>query len=302
MSKKLSIIICTYNRDKYIAESIQAALNQTSHPDTYEVVVINNNSTDSTHEICTKLLNDPNVPSFHYFVETNQGLSYARNRGMQESKGEIFCFIDDDAMMEKDYTENLIAFFDQNPDVAASGGRIYPRFEGKAPKWLSHFLVPLMSTIDLGNEAKPFKFGKYPIGANMAIRASVFESLKPFDVHLGRTGNNLLGGEEKDVFSRMRARNYGIWYVPNTIVHHVIPDARLQKSFIKKMGIGIGLSERIRSKNLGGMNYFKTSIRELCKWGVTFLLALGYTLMLAPAKGIMLIRFRFWVSKGLFNY
>lgn len=302
MNKQLSIIICTYNRDKYIAESIRASFNQTTDPEHYEVIVINNNSTDRTHEICTNLLNAPDALPFRYFIETSQGLSHARNRGILEAKGEILCFIDDDAMMEENYTENLIRFFAKHPEVSAVGGRIYPRFEGKAPNWLSHFLVPLMSTIDLGNEAKPFKFGKYPIGANMAIKASVFERIAPFDVHLGRTGSNLLGGEEKDIFSRMRAQNHSIWYVPDAVVHHVIPDSRLQKSFIKKVGIGIGLSERIRSKTVGGTEFFKSAVKELSKWAATCLLSLGYTCMFSPAKGIMLIRFRFWVSKGFFNY
>lgn len=295
--KKLSIVICTYNREKYIAESILAALNQTVSQEEYQVIVVNNNSKDRTDEICRELMRQH---QFDYFVETNQGNSYARNRGIQESTGAIIVFIDDDAMMEPDYVKNLLSFYQTYPNVDAAGGRIYPRYEEKKAEWLSPVLMPLIAALDLGNKPQPFRWGKFPIGANMSFRKQVFEKIGVFNVDLGRIGTNLQGGDEKDVFARMRVDSMSIWYCPNAVVHHIIPASRLEKSYIKRMGIGVGESEYRRTKIIGQQAFLVACLKECIKWGVTLAMAFMYTILLQFPKAKMLIQFRGWVSKGLF--
>lgn len=296
---KLSIVICTYNRERYIAESVRASLNQTVKQGDYQVIVVNNNSTDGTDNVCRQLLVEENL-EFDYFIETNQGLSYARNRGIQESTGEIIVFVDDDAMMERDYVENLLTFFESDSNVSAVGGRIYPRYEENKADWLSPVLMPLIAALDLGDRARPFRWGKFPIGANMAFRKSVFDKIGLFNVGLGRSGAKLQGGEEKDVFARMRAENLSVWYCPDVIVHHVIPASRLDEAYIRRMGIGVGESEYIRTRHAGKMVYFAACMKELVKWGVTFFLAVVYLVGFQFPKAKMLVKFRYWVSKGLF--
>lgn len=296
---RLSIVICTYNRERYIAESVRAALNQTASKDLYQVIVVNNNSQDRTDEICRKLLEEDKL-QFDYFIETNQGNSFARNRGIHESKGEIIAFIDDDAMMEPAYVSNLLDFYRNNPGVDAVGGRIYPRYEEKKANWLSPVLMPLIAALDMGNSPRPFRWGKFPIGANMSFRRQVFEKIGVFNVELGRIGTNLQGGDEKDVFARMRLENRTIWYCPDVVVHHVIPASRLEVSYIRRMGIGVGESEYRRTKTIGGKAYFVACLKEAMKWGVTFALVFVYTISFQFPKAWMLIRFRAWVSKGLF--
>lgn len=298
MAPELSIIICTYNRDPYIDQSILHILNQAVSKDKYELIVVNNNSTDRTDEICRELLTEHD---FRYFIETSQGLSYARNRGISESRGEILAFIDDDAMAAPDFIQNLLNFYHSRPNVSASGGRIYPRYETAKPHWISKFLMPLMSVIDLGDQPKAFTLGSYPIGANMAFRRSVIESVGDFNTSLGRSGKNLQGGEEKDIFQRIRSKGLDVWYIPDVIVDHVIPEARLQPAFIRKMGNGIGESERIRTSEISSSMLRKAYFRELAKWVATLGLSLGYFLSFQPAKAMMLVKFRYWVSSGLFK-
>jgi glucosyl-dolichyl phosphate glucuronosyltransferase len=297
MAPDISVIVCTYNRDKYIGECIRKLAGQKIVPGRLEIVVVNNNSTDGTDAICTALLEE--FPDgFRYFVEYEQGLSHARNRGMKEAAGNILAFIDDDAMAEPDYAEKLADFYASNPGADATGGRIHPLYESQPPKWLNPFLRPLLSVIDLGDSPKPFEGRKYPIGANMAFRRSAIDATGDFNVSLGRTGKNMMGSEEKDIFQRMRDKGMQIWYVPDAIVHHVVPEARLTEEFIKKQGHGVGKSENVRLRTAGrslGSAYF----RELFKWAATFAIAFGYLIALAPAKSRMLILFRYWVSKGL---
>ena len=92
---KLSIIVCTYIRDAYILETLRKLKNQTTDNQVYEVIIINNNSTDTTEEICKNYILSLSDRNSYYFNEKKQGLSFARNRGITESKGEIIAFIDE---------------------------------------------------------------------------------------------------------------------------------------------------------------------------------------------------------------
>jgi Glycosyltransferases involved in cell wall biogenesis len=94
---KLSVIFCTYNREKYLYNALKSISQQNIPYHDYEIVMVNNNSTDSTESICKQFRYDYPGVNFRYFLETQQGLSYARNRGVQESRGDILVFVDDDA-------------------------------------------------------------------------------------------------------------------------------------------------------------------------------------------------------------
>jgi glycosyltransferase involved in cell wall biosynthesis len=299
MNQIISVIICTYNREKYIEESIVSILNQNVINYKVEVVIINNNSTDSTHEICSSLLTKYPSKNIRYYVEKEQGLSISRNRGIELSNGEILVFIDDDAIAYPHFLQEIINNYSTDLTMQASGGRIYPRFESKEPEWMSKFLLPLMSVIDKGNNKKLFKGTSYPIGANMAFRKSVFNDLGLFNKNLGRNGNNLQGGEEKDFFNRMKERKMKIYYLPFACIDHIIPDARLDRKFIKKMGLGIGTSEKIRSLCINKLEYLISILKEITKWLASLIILFYYVFTFRPNKGVMIIKFRIWVSNGL---
>lgn len=267
----------------------------------YEIIMVNNNSTDSTHDIAQQLLAQRGDVDFSYHVEYNQGLSYARNRGITESKYEIVVFLDDDAFARDTYVAELDAFYRAHPNVHGTGGKILPQYEsGTEPDWMSKHLYSLVSAMDKGVWEKPFKKGEFPIGANMSIRKDVFEKIGTFNTDLGRTGSNLMGGEEKDMFLRMHDIGMSIWYVPQAEVKHMIPEKRTTHEFIKKLGNGIGISELLRCKNISITAYAVALLKELAiKWPGTWALATYHTLLFQPAKALMLLRFRWWVSSGL---
>lgn len=295
----LSVIICTYNREECILAALDSLNVQIFDKSKYEVLLINNNSTDNTASLCEHYGADKPDFRYRYFVEKTQGLSYARNRGIAESMGDIVIFMDDDAKAEPDYLQNMSNFFEKYPDAMASGGRIYPDFETKRPRWMSHFLVSLTSSIDRGDQVQLFKNRSFPIGANMAFRRSVFTDYGVFNVDLGRIGKNLLGAEEKDIFYRLMKDGKKVYYVPDAIVHHYVPDARLTFSFFKRQAVGIGSSERLRAKSFSTFEYAKSIIREGIKWGVSFCLSLFYLITLRFPKAWRLLVFRWYVSKGL---
>ena len=297
----VSFIICTYNRDAYIEKALRCVANQKTEATRFELIVIDNKSTDSTASICSRLQAEFTNINFHYYLEENQGLSHARNRGIKEAQGEILVYLDDDAFIDDNYCEKLISFYQSNSEVSCTGGKTIPLFENGKPTWMSNYLLPLVAAVDLGEKAKPFPFNQFPIGANMAVRKSVVTLVGLFDVNLGRKGKNLQGGEEKDFFNRIRALGHIPWYLPDTLAHHVIPASRMSKEFIRKQAHGIGFSERLRVKSIGGNAVITKYFSEIAKWFATFVLCFFYGIILQPAKAIMLVRFRFWVSGGLFR-
>jgi glycosyltransferase involved in cell wall biosynthesis len=299
---RFSFVICTYNRDLYIRNCIEALFAQKGcGKELYEVVLVNNNSTDGTHSIALELQEKNTDTDFSYHIEAKQGLSHARNRGAEEAKYEVVVFLDDDAFAHENYVAELSAFYKKHPGVMGTGGKIAPLYEsGNEPAWMSKYLISLVSALDMGKVDVLFKKGKFPIGANMSIRKDVFGQIGYFNTTLGRTGANLLGGEEKDIFLRMQDNGMSIWYVANAVVDHIIPEKRTEAAFIKKLGNGIGTSEYLRTKNISQSAYVYAVFKELAvKWGGTLVLASYHLIRLQFAKANMLIRFRYWVSSGL---
>ena len=113
----ISVIICTYNRDKYIYNVLKSIAENTLSRDKYEIVLVNNNSTDSTETECNRFCTDYSDVKFRYFIETNQGLSYARNRGIQEAEGNVVVYVDDDATINKEYLQTYYDFFDKDDNI-----------------------------------------------------------------------------------------------------------------------------------------------------------------------------------------
>ncbi len=296
----ISIIVSTYNREKYLIHCLDSVVNQSASKEDWELIVVNNKSTDSTAIILEEFIKKHKDKNVYSFLETNQGLSYARNRGVKESVGDYLVFIDDDAFLDENYIKELKKYLSIYDDkLLGFGGKIKPFLEVPLPNWMSKYLMPLMSVIDLGNDVKLFKNSKYPIGANMGFSKAVLDKVGLFNVKLGRSAKNLMGGEEKDLFFRIKELGAPIYYFPNIFVHHVVPEARLNISFIKKQALGIGISEKVRTKNEGKINYWIRIVIEVYKWTATIILSIFYCLKLQPAKSKMLIKFRYWVSKGL---
>lgn len=294
----LSIIICTYNREKYIYECL-SRLAKNTEQEGWEIVLVNNNSTDYTATECERFVEEYKPNNYHYFVEMQQGLSFARNRGIAEAKGEWFVFLDDDAMVEQDYIYNLQAHLREHPNAGAFGGQIEPFFESGEPDWYSKWSMGFVSAIDRGDKVHVFPANKFPIGANMGIRREVIENIGLFNTELGRTGNNLLAGEEKDLFNRIREAGYEILYFPNIGVKHYIPERRTTYEFVSRLAYGVGVSEQLRSRKNGIMAYAKRLFMEGVKWAGTLLLWCQYLLRRQKAKGDVLVLFRCNVTKGL---
>ena len=145
----------------------------------------------------------PYVP-LQMVCETRQGLSYARNCGIEASSAPYIAIIDDDETVNPDFVRAYIDFFDSHPDAVAAGGRIVPAYEADPPKWISPYAErPIANPLDLGESVRPFPKDRCPGGGNMGVRRSAIERYGAFDPALGRVGQKLIGGEETDFFERL---------------------------------------------------------------------------------------------------
>jgi glycosyltransferase involved in cell wall biosynthesis len=299
----LTAIICTYNRAKYIGNLLESIAANDLDKKEYEILLVDNNCTDNTREICEAFAEAHKDVQFRYTKEPEQGLSAARNRGIKESHGETLLFLDDDSYIQQDYLKNLQRQLNDHPEADAFGGKIDPIFEsGETPKWLSKWNYSWVSAIDMGDKVCQFEGKAFPIGANMGIRKATIEKTGVFNTQLGRSKKNLMGGEEKDLFERIRQQGGNIYYFPDVVVQHVIPPSRTTLDYVKRLGEGVGSSERIRTLGVSKGKYLKRLFSELVKWGGTIILWMISVFQGKPQIGRALILFRHHVSKGLLGH
>jgi len=296
---KISAIISTYNRDQFLPGLFDSFKSQTLPATDFEVIIINNNSTDKTESLALEFIKNNGI-NVRYFTETNQGLSFCRNRGILEAGSELVTFIDDDALPADDFLEKTILFFDTHPDVGASGGKILLKFTGKKPVWYNDFLSPLLGYFNYGNLTRPFK-NNFFRGSNMTFRRSLFDTHKPFDTRLGRKGTVLTGGEEKELFYRLKSSGIHLWYNAEAIVYHLVPPERTTVDYIKSQAYGTGKSKKVHAQIEGKYGLIKAYITEIFKWAASFAISLFCFVIFRFRKGIMILKFRYWVSKGLFS-
>ncbi|MBK9190015.1 MAG: glycosyltransferase family 2 protein [Crocinitomicaceae bacterium] len=120
----ITATISTYNREKYLPMVLESLRKQTLSRSLFEVVLVNNNSPGNTAEIAEKFRQENPDISFRYYLETQQGLSFGRNRGITESKGKYITFIDDDAFLSDNYLEVIYTTFEKDNSLAAIGSKI----------------------------------------------------------------------------------------------------------------------------------------------------------------------------------
>ena len=296
----LSIIICTYNREKYISALLESIAKNDYPTTNYEIVLVDNNCTDNTRGVCEQFAAAHKEVAFRYVKEPEQGLSAARNKGIKEAQGDIIIYVDDDALVEADYIRIYAEHFAANPDTMAAGGPIEPLYETQEPSWMSPYTKALLTAwMNYGDKVREYPKGRYPGGGNAAYRKRVFDKVGLFNTELGRKGYLLLASEEKDIFDKMKALGMKVLYLPTPVLHHCIPQAKLEKDYFNRLTLQIGRSERMRTSAISKGKYLSRLASEAVKWGGTLALLCIYTLQLHPMKGWKLVLFRKNVTKGL---
>ncbi|MEA5573998.1 glycosyltransferase family 2 protein [Calothrix sp. UHCC 0171] len=246
----ISAIICTHNRDTYLGAAIDSLLAQKGNV-SFEVVVVDNGSSDRTREVVEQRLADSRLK---YVFEPVLGLSVARNTGAKVASGQIFAYLDDDAEASEVWLQTLYSTFAANSKLAIAGGKVtllYPQGI-QAPRWLTPSLSSNLGAYDLGNSIVYIDNpGLTPRGLNYAIRRSFWEEIGGFDTNLGRIGKNLLSNEELQMTELALSRGWQVAYIPDAVVAHNVSPERLQRSWFFSRGWWQGISECYREQLAG---------------------------------------------------
>lgn len=250
---RYTILIATYNRAEYLRDTLRDLARQQS-PDPWEVVIVDNNSTDTTRAVVEQEARTFPV-DLRYIFEPVQGKPAALNTGLAASRGEIICFIDDDMRAEPDWLRLTGEAFDRfGCDYV--GGKVLPIWEGPRPAWLSAKPSRQWGVIgiaDYHEEAIPFGTRGLPppMGGNMACRKDAFERAGFWDNRFGRQGNSLRGQEQREWYLRAVAAGLRGYYIPELVTYHLIPVTRLTKRYFRKWFYWSGISRALLYDKLG---------------------------------------------------
>jgi len=296
----LSIVICSYNRASYISDALNSLYTQTAGLNFFETIIVDNNSTDNTADVFTQWRGINPNGTFIYLTESQQGASFARNTGAAHSKGQWICFMDDDAIANSNYVENILKHIETKPYAIGFGGRIIPKYIPAEPKWMSYYVSSLVGNFDYASTACAFEYGKYPLESNMIVRKDIYDSIGGFNVALpGVVGTLRIGGEGKELFYKILALGHTIYYDPSICVQHVVEVKKLTPEYMYRVASGIGRGEKTRTLSISTWAYLKKIVEYLFKLAASILLAIKYTLQLNPAKSWPVIQFRIDALKGL---
>jgi glycosyltransferase involved in cell wall biosynthesis len=221
-SLRLTVAIPTYNRADYLRQTLEGVVKQVYPRNQYEVIVVDNNSRDRTHEVTSEFAE--RYSNVRYVLETQQGLDHGRNRGIAEARGEIIVFADDDILVETDWLTQLTAPFatDGAAKIGAVGGEVIPVFPHGLPPWVAEWHAPLAFRSTLG----PLPAKHSPMGANLAFPRWVFQQHGLFSTALDRKGGSLFSGGETEMLRRLRAAGLEVWFAPAAKVRHQLPANR----------------------------------------------------------------------------
>src|SRR4051794_25108925 len=172
---RISAVICTYNRERYLPTALASFKSQTINKEFFEIIIVDNNSNDNTANISKNFITENPSLNIKYFFEPKKGLSFARNRGLSEADSPVISYVDDDAILSPGYLEKMMRFFSQHQEVAGVGGKVIPQYEdGAEPAWMNKYLEGFVGKVDYGDTAKPFGAKmKYPAGCNMTYKKEV---------------------------------------------------------------------------------------------------------------------------------
>lgn len=311
---KISVIIPTRNRAKYLQSTLDSIVKQKINNDLCEVIVIDNGSTDNTSAIIESF--KPLFNNFKHIYSEIPGLHVGRHTGLKASSSELLVFVDDDIEAFPNWLNCIIDSFN-DPSVAMVGGKVLPLYEETPPDficemWNREFkgghLLGFLSILDFGNEIKEID-PHFVFGCNFAIRKSVLLSSGGF--HPDGVPQEYIkyrGDGETYVSDYIVKNNLKTIYNPDASVYHKVPKERLTLNYFKKRAFNQGVSDSYTTvRSTGGRksvlikNIAKKSIYALYNYLFQKKKISGQ-LNLASLKGFLFHHYHCFTDKDLLCY
>lgn len=248
-----SIAIPTYNGGQRLAavlECLRWQLN--THELSWEVIVVDNNSTDNTAEVIQNYQREwrKDTP-LRYAFEPQQGAAYARQTAITLAASPLIGFLDDDTLPGMTWLISAYRFAQEYPQAGVIASRIRGSFETTPPENFER-IAALLALTERGS--KPMMYAPHkkviPPSAGMVVRRQAWIDNVPETLVLtGRTGTSMLTGEDTESILHIQQAGWEVWYNPRMRLQHQIPSTRLTRQYLQKLCRGIGLS-RYRTRML----------------------------------------------------
>lgn len=230
----VTVVISTYNRAALLDGAVRSVLAQDGAPP-FEVVVVDNNSTDGTRAVVAALVPESGG-RLRYVFEPRQGLSYGRNAGVAAARASLVAFTDDDVRARPDWLAGVVRAFGEHPWASFVGGKVLPRWPGPVPAWLTREHWGPLALADYGPEPVRVDLDR-PIclvGANLAVRRSAFDRVGPFDPAFQHRPGAVAAVEDHEWQLRVLGAGGAGLYLPDLVIEAEVQPNRLEKRYHRK--------------------------------------------------------------------
>lgn len=238
---KVSVIVCTYAEDVYddFSEAVESVLKQTY--DDIELVLV----ADGNEAVYQRMSDDYGDRDDTVVSKTdkNVGISAARNHGIERASGDIVAQIDDDALADDEWVEELVSVY-ESTDAIAVGGKMTAKWVAGKPEFLPEEFYWLIGVTHRGF-AEPGEEVRNTFGSNISFRREVITELGGFDANVGRKGDAEIQAHESELCTRLRQEfGRGVVYNPDAKVAHKVFDYRTEPGWLLKRAFWQGYSKR----------------------------------------------------------
>jgi glycosyltransferase involved in cell wall biosynthesis len=238
----VSVVISTYNGEAVLPGALESVLNQDAGDLTYEVIVVDNNSDDSTRAVVESFI-ARSAGRLRYVFEPRQGVSYGRNAGIAVASAPIIAFFDDDIRVARDWVRTLKQTLDAHPEVQFVAGKVLPEWQAPPPAWLTEVHWSPLAIVDYGPEPLYVSAERQlcVVSANLAVRRTLFDAVGLFAHELQRVKDSIGSMEDHELLLRCwRAGIRGL-YVPTLVTSTVVRVSRMTKDYHRRWHWGHGV-------------------------------------------------------------
>lgn len=238
----VSVVVCTFNRCDMLPLAIDSLCEQTLDAERFDVVVVDNASTDRTREVVEEARVRHPRHAIRYLYEAEPGLGTARNTGLAHVTAPLVAYLDDDAKAAPGWLARALALIERLDDVPLCvGGRITPFYTSPVPSWFSD----RYESRSWGEEPRWLRAPEAFSGSNMIWKTQVLRDAGGFDPSRGVKGTLLSLGEESVVFRSIWDRDPGarFYYDPHLVVAHWVPAAKMTVGYPLRRAFASGRDE-----------------------------------------------------------
>jgi glycosyltransferase involved in cell wall biosynthesis len=278
--KKISAVICTYNGARRVPDVLeQLKLQQETDGISWEVLVVDNNSSDDTAQVVRGFQEGwPGAFPLKYSFEPQPGKQNAIRRAFKEVEGAFIAFLDDDNVPDPDWIKQVHCFIEEHPNVGAVGSFTRGEYEVPPPPGFGD----IENLYAIRSEEHLFQYERdsrhFPAGAGLVICKEAYETSVPAELRQKGTmpGSRSQAADDMEMQWYILQNGWEIWHNPSMRLTHKIPASRFTKEYQRWFFSGLGLGRydlrMIRHtpmlRPFYGLAYMAYDLAHAAKYGV----------------------------------